>query len=348
MSTSKKMNYQTIIAVLLGAAAAGSLKKTVQGACEAGDFAKLKDVKCEQVKPSWLKQCWKNKDCNKDAAFAAVLSGLSSECKDKWYPKKDKQFVKIARKLFKHNQKATLKVFLSDDRCDRLGNDLRDFFISVPDMELGTVCKKGGSSPVLPGGDSSKPPAASTTPPPANALTGSLVGYTEKEVGAQKDLLARITTLQAAELALTNNACLGLTAEHFAAPGVNPDVVASLNCQCFRMIQPDAFSGLTKDQVRKITAWPFVRRKQVAAIKPSVIPYVPFDQLGVGEQTKKNLKKHACYGVTNKQMKAIKKHKHAKKLFGKRCIKNDAAPGTTLGKPYILVAATMLLGLLAF
>lgn len=303
-------------------------KDRVKTACRSGNFESIKAIPCGDIKPKWFSDCLMNKDFKKDAALADVLKGCPA-----LIPEKKKQFKKVARHLYTYNQLATLRVYLGDGRCKRLSTGLRNFFLKDAELNVAAICQQAAAPVgIIPGAAPTAPKtpaaaAAGTPAAPAAPVTpvdGSVKDWDEHRVNENKALLASLTREQAVDLGHTNNACLGLTAEHLSHAGVKPEVVASLSINCFRNIPAAAFSGLTKAQVAVITAWPYVRRNQIREIKPAVIVALPFDQLGIGCQTKKNVERHACFGVTSKQLKAIQKNKAAKNLYSKRCIRNSA------------------------
>ncbi len=302
-------------------------KDRVKKICKEGSFEAIKTIPCDHMKADWFEHCLMNKDFKKDAALSEAIKYCPA-----LIPSKKKHFRKLARHLYTYNQLATLRVFLADGRCKMLKSKLRNFFLRDAELNVTNICQQNAAAAgIIPGAPTAKQ-TSHQAPSDANVPTieGSIKDWDENKVNENKTLLASISMEQAAELGLTDKACLGLTAEHFSQASVKPEVVASLNVNCFRMIPPAAFSGMTKAQVRVITAWPFARRSQIRAIRPKVIVALPFDQLGIGLQTKKNAERHACFGVTSSQLKAIRKNKKAKKLYSTRCIRS-AAP--TASKP---------------
>lgn len=345
------MNTFNLIVALLSATvlAKNENKDRVKSACKVGNFEALKGIQCADIKRGWFKKCLENKDFTKDAALAEAIK----RCPDV-LPDRTGAFDKAVRRLFKYNLLQSVRVALADGRCKKLKTGFRNFLLRDRELNVVEICKQQ-SAPIgiVPG----VAPATNTTAPaattptgtaataapvaPVAAVDGSVQEWDEAKVGEKKDLLAAITQEQAATLGQCNNACLAITAEHFAHPAVKPNVVASLSVRCFRNVPPAAFAGLTKDQVKTMTVWPFVRRSQLRAIKPAVVVAVPFDQLGVGKQQKKNADRHACYGITKDQLKAIKKDKKAHKLYKTRCIKNAARAQAPSGFTSLAVALAM-------
>lgn len=346
------MNTLNIIVAFLSTMvlAKNENKDRVKTACKAGNFKALKGIQCADIKRGWFKKCLQNKDFNKDAALAEAIK----RCPDV-IPENRGAFEKTARRLFKYNQLQSLRVLLADGRCKKLRTKLRNFLLRDKELNIVAICSQQAAPiGIIPGvspatnttaapGATPTGTAATTTAAPVNAVDGSVQEWDEAKVAEKKDLLAAVTQEQAASLGQCNNACLALTAGHFSHPAVKPAVVASLSVRCFRNVPPAAFAGLTKDQVKVMTIWPFIRRSQLRAIKPKVIVAVPFDQLGVGKQEKKNADRHACFGITKHQLKAIKKDKKAHKLYKYRCIKNAARAQAPSGFTSLAVAVGMAL-----
>lgn len=346
------MNTLNIIVAFLSAMvlAKNENKDRVKTACKTGNFEALKGIQCTDIKRGWFKKCLQNKNFNKDGALAEAIKRCPGVI-----PEKKRAFEKTARRLFKYNQLQSLRVLLADGRCKNLSKGFRNFLLRDQELNVVAICNQQaapigiipGVAPATnitaPGATPTGTAAATTAAPvaPVNAVEGSVQEWDEAKVAEKKDLLAAITQEQAASLGQCNNACLALTAEHFSHPAVKPAVVASLSVRCFRNVPPAAFAGLTKDQVKVMTIWPFIRRSQLRAIKPQVIVAVPFDQLGVGKQQKKNADRHACFGITKHQLKAIKKDKKAHKLYKYRCIKNAARAQAPSGFTSLAVALGM-------
>lgn len=325
------MNFITFSATFLFAltSAFGNSKnnKKVQELCNAGKFKEVAALDAKKVTYKGLKPCLKNHDISKDTDLAAIIESFP-----KALPTGQK-FEKKVGKFYECNMDRSLRAMLRDGRCQKLSKKMRDFLIS---KGFEDVCKKGHYQAAIPGGagkkdikktEFSKKSASKSYKsgtPVGPAIEGSLSSVDEYMVRDNVDILARITTKQASELGHCNNACLGFTKAHFEAPGVVPEVVANLSIHCFRRIPAEAFAGLNKQTVGIITAWPFARRAQIHNISPKAIVALPFDQLGVGKQTKANEKKHACFGVTAEQLKAIKKNSKAAKLYKSRCHRNTA------------------------
>lgn len=339
-----------LIVTFLSAIALGKneLKDRVVTACKAGNYAAIKTIPCADIKQGWLDKCLNNKDFNKDAALAELIAYCPTAL-----PKKNKKFEKTARHMYKYTQMQALRVYLANGRCKQLSKKFRDYVIGDKELNVAEICKQDAApAGIIPGvgqqpaaGAAATPAAgaAPTTPAqnataPVNPIEGSVKDWDEARVAENKSLLASLTSEQAAELGQCNNACLGITAEHFSQAGVKPEVVASLSVRCFRNIPPAAFAGLTKDQVKVCTIWPFIRRSQLKAISPEVIVALPFDQLGIGKQDKKRPEVHACFGITKDQLKAIKKNKKAWGRYKQRCVKNAAIPQAGTSSMNIAIA----------
>lgn len=350
-----------LIVTLLSTFALGKneIKDRVKTACKSGNFSAIKSIPCADIKQGWLDKCLNNKDFNKDAALADLIAYCPSAL-----PEKKKKFEKTARHLYKFTQMQALRVYLADGRCKRLGKKFRNFVIGDKELNVATICQQSAApAGIIPGvgrpvqtpapkQDGTPAPAAgaaaqnSTAPAaPVTPVEGSVKDWDEARVAENKALLASLNSEQAAELGQCNNACLGLTAEHFAHAGVKPEVVASLSVRCFRNIPPAAFAGLTKDQVKICTIWPFIRRSQLKAIRPEVIVALPFDQLGIGKQDKKRPEGHACFGITKDQLKAIKKDKKAWGRYKQRCVKNAAIPQAGSSSANIIMATLLAMAL---
>lgn len=320
-----------------------SAQPNVADLCARGDFAGIMNIPPTAIAYKQFKVCLKNKNFYNDAALAQAITYAPDAL-----PTKAKAFNKWAHQLYKHNMLASLRAYLSNGRCSLLKPKLRDFLLKDAQLNLAPICaQQAAVAGIVPGGGSPTPtttPTASTAGgaapvAPASPIDGSVKDWDESRVRDQKDILARLTQDQAQELGVTNNACLGLSSAHFGAPSVRGEVVANLSVRCFRTIPPEAFGGMNKSMVKMITAWPFVRRAQLKAIKNDVIVAVPFDQLGIGKQSKSKPQQHACFGITNSQLKAIKKDKTAKKLYNYRCVKNAAVPQAP--SPFFHVGASL-------
>lgn len=340
----------------LGLAQAENNRALVKRVCAEGTYEELEDLPCGKINRKWFRPCLKNKFLERDQPIARLLQRCP-----KLVPKSRKNFNRIARHLFSYSQFHTLRVYLAGGRCKRLAPELREFFLAQPDLNVASICQSSAGSgevppPVVPGGTSNVRAIpghlnssdegirrAGFTPAPTARIEGSMRGWTEARVRSTPGLLASITPQQAAELGRCNNACLGITAEHFRHPAVNPQILAHLSVDCFRMIPGEAFTGLNRAQVHRMTQWPFVRRAQIKHIRPSVIRAVPFDQIGIGCQTKQNLRHHACFGITKHQLRAIRKDKSARRAFSRRCIRSSASSvGPSLSYAAVFVSVLLL------
>lgn len=327
------MQAFTLVALFVGLLQANDkmVNDRIETLCKSGSFDEVLKIEPKGVKYSSLKHCLRNRDNNKDAQLATII-GRFPEALPQGHKLK-----KVSKALYEYNMLKSLRALLGNGRCFQLDKKLRKFFAQDKDLNVKDLCKKGMNKAIIPGGSGPKhtPEPAHGSVPSSTSITapttvgspihGSLKYWNEQQVHQTPDLLSRITVEQATELGQANNACLGMTSAHFQAVGVNAAVVASLSVHCFRRIPAEAFSGLSVNMVGTITAWPFVRRSQVRAIRPEAIVALPFDQLGIGKQNKDNLKKHACFGITNAQLKAIKKNSKASKAYNGRCIKSRAA-----------------------
>lgn len=337
------MNTLSLVNILFAIVSTAVMAKTdVKSACKSGNFRKILKANPQDVKSGDLQVCFKtvtdpkkNLDKHLDKNLAAIIRRFPDALPT------GKKFKKAAEDLYTYSYEKSLRALLSDGRCTNLKPDLRNFYA---ENNMGDICSKGGPSPIIPGlgkkhrrhGKHGKNRKHGKKGKYADVydyyqdkrsgVKSDVSQWTRDKVSHKVNLLSRISMKQAAVLGLTNHACKGFTAEHFKAKGAEPHIVASLSIRCFRDIPAEAFAGLTREQIRKITAWPFIRRKQIAHIRPKAIVALPFDQLGVGKQTKMNMEKHVCFGITKEQMKAIKKDSKAKRAYNGRCIRS-AAPG---------------------
>lgn len=304
-----------------------ALNSRVEALCKASNFDEVMKIDPKGVKYGGLKMCLRSRDISKDGQLATLIERFPDAMPT------GRKLRKSAKKMYEYNMAKSLRALLGKERCFKLDKKTRKFFASQSGMDLAAVCKKGHGGGIVPGGTSPATGTTSSTQPskaPVAAgppIQGSVVDWDEHRVRETVDVLARISMEQANQLGHVNNACLGLTRAHFEVAGVTGPVVASLSIHCFRAIPAEAFAGLNAEMVRTMTAWPFARRAQIRAIRPEVIVALPFDQLGIGLQTKANAEKHACFGISREQMKAINKDSKAKKAYKSRCIRSKAAGG---------------------
>ena len=163
-----------------------------------------------------------------------------------------------------------------------------------------------------------------------------------------KNLLSSMTPAEMERFGAVGNVCEGVTSDHFKSKDLRASSLSLINANCFRHIKPEAFSGLSGEQVAALRPWDVATPEQVSKIGISAIPSLPFDKLGRYKQRSGSDAFHPCHGITEMQRVSLRLHGDAWTAYNDRCKKPVSSSNGGVHVGTVLLTCLLLFELLMY